>query len=316
MTVKRQPAHLPRHRPAGTAAARIADTLRTILARGLNLTNGTLRFIDSTFCPPSAAELAAILQQDAASERDSLLELLFSPDEALQIELEDRLGQLRGEEPPSVEEVVAGLATAPQAVAFRFPDGRGVLEVVMTAPLARRLVSGLGVDRVLPNTVAEAIAAKVPGPSGQRLRVMLRNARFDFSPSKNEFLNALIPKLDVHDEDAWRCFAFALELLAEIEEPADVYAALAARKKWLARALHHGRRLREHLAQSNVETLLSRGQRLAWVDEGSARRQMGYIDRICGAAFGRIPSVDADGWSQTLDIEASRDAADLLRRLS
>jgi hypothetical protein len=302
--------------PAGTAAARIADTLRVILARGLNLTDETLRFIDSTFSPPSAAALAVILQEDSAPESDSLLELLFSPDEPLQIELEERLGLPPGEEAPSAEEVVGRLVAAPQAVAFRFPDGRGVLEFVMTAPLARRLVSGLGIDRVLPHAVAEVIAANVPGPAGQRLRVMLRNARFGFTPSKSELLCALIPKLDVQEEDDWVCLAFALELLAEIEEPAEIYPALVARKKWLAKALHHGRRLRAHLAQSNVETLLSRGQRLAWVDEALARRQMGHIDRICGAVFGRIPSVDADGWSQTLDIEASPDAADLLRRLS
>ena len=67
------------------SVARIADTLRAILARGLDLTPDTLRFIDSTFSQPSAAELAAILKDDDAPEGDSLLELLFAPDDALQI---------------------------------------------------------------------------------------------------------------------------------------------------------------------------------------------------------------------------------------
>ncbi len=314
MTAKRHALRARCRRPSAVAAARIADTLREILMRGLDLTNETLRFIDSTFSQPSAAELAAILQADTAPERDSLLELLFSPDEPLQIELEGRLSRPQGEQPPAAEDVVAGLVATPLAVAFRFPDGRGVLEVDMTTPLARRLVTGLGIDRVLPKGIAEAIAANVPGPGGQRLRVMLRNARFGFAPAKNEFLFALIPHLDVQDEDGWKAFAFALELLSEMEASADIYPALAARKKWLAKALHHGQRLREHLAQSNFETLLSRGQRLIWVDEALARRQMGYIDRICSAVFGRILPVDADGWSQSVDIEVLQNAADLRQR--
>ena len=72
-------------------AARIAADLQEILARGLDLSAETVRFIDSTFAHPSAAELSALLTDDAVPERDSLLELLFSPDEALQIELEGRL---------------------------------------------------------------------------------------------------------------------------------------------------------------------------------------------------------------------------------
>ncbi len=300
--------------PSASAAADIAAALRAILTRGLDLSETTVRFIDSTFSHPSAAELAAIIDDDADPERDSLLALLFSPDEPLQIDLESRLSRLQGGT-PSAEEVVARLAAAQLAVMFRFPDGRGVLEVGLTAQLARRLVHGLGIDRVLPAGVDETIEAAVPGRCGRRLRVMLRNARFDFTPAGSEFICALIPKLDIQDEDGRECFAFALELLAEPGASAEVYTALAARQKWLVRALHQGQRLREQLAQSNFETLLSQGQRLAWVDETLVRRQMGFIDRICIAVFGRLPPVDASGRPRAVNIEGLPDVADLMRRL-
>lgn len=315
MTAKRRAAQSPGRMPSASAAADIAADLREILARGLDLPEATVRFIDSTFSHPSATELAQIIDDDANPERDGLLALLFSPDELLQIELESRLSRLPGET-PSAEEVVARLAAAPLPVRFRFPDGRGVLEVPLAAPLAHLLIHGLGIDRVLPAGVDEAIEATVPGRSGGRLRVMLRNARFDFTPARCEFLCTLIPKLDIQDEDDRACFAFALELLAELEASAVVYTALAARKKWLARALHHGQRLREQLAQSNFETFLSQGQRLAWVDEPLIRRQMGFIGRICIAVFGRLTPVDPSGQPQAVDIEGLPDVADLMQRLT
>ncbi len=315
MTARRRTVQTRDPMPTAPAAADIAADLREILTRGLDLSETTVRFIDSTFSHPSAAELAAIIDDDADPERDSLLALLFSPDEPVPIELESRLSRLQGET-PSAEEVVARLVAPPLPVRFRFPDGRGVLEVVLATALASRLIHGLGIDRVLPAGVHETIAAAAPGRCGNRLRVMLRNARFDFTPARSEFLCTLILKLGIQDEDGWECFAFALELLAEPEASAEVYTALAARQKWLARALHYGQRLREQLAQSNFETLLSQGQRLAWVDEPLVRRQMGFIDRIGLAAFGRIPPVDAAERPQAVDIEGTPDVADLMQRLA
>ena len=301
--------------PSTSAAADIAADLREILARGLDLSEETLRFIDSTFSHPSATALAKIIDDDADPERDGLLALLFSPDEPLQIELESRLSRLPGET-PSAGDVVARLTAAPLPVRFRLPDGRGVLEVPLTVPLAHLLIHGLGIDRVLPAGVDEAIEATVPGRSGRRLRVMLRSARFDFTPARCKFLCTLIRKIDIRDEDDRACFAFTLELLAELEASAEVYPALAARKKWLVRALHHGQRLREQLAQTNFETFLSHGQRLAWVDEPLIRRQISFIDRICVVIFGRLTPVDPNGQPQAVDIEGLPDVADLMQRLT
>jgi hypothetical protein len=273
-------------------AADIAGKIREVLERGMDLSSETLRFIDGTFSHPSAAELQAVLADEASVERDSLLELLFSPDEALQVELENLLA-LAPRASAEPQEVAACLTLAPLAVIFRFPDGRGQLQVALTPPLARRLSSELRMERSLPAPAAEAIDAKLAGRARQRLRVMLRNARCDFTPPITEFLCALIPRLEVDDDEGRECLAFALELLAEGGAAEDIPAALAARKRWLVKALHHSHRQREHLSQANVETLLSRGQRLTWVDEAATRRQIVFIDRICLAVFGDIPAVDS-----------------------
>jgi hypothetical protein len=299
---------------SSASAAEIAAKIREILERGMDLSPETLRFIDGTFSDPSAAEVEAILKDEASVERDSLLELLFSPDEALQVELENLLA-LPHRSSPDAQEVAARLTMAPLPVIFRFPDGRGELQVALTPPLARRLTSGLRIGRNLPAPAVDAIDVNFSGRTRQRLRVMIRNARFDFTPAKTEFLCALIPRVDVQDDDGRECFAFAMELLAERGEPEDIYATLVARRKWLAKALHFSQRQREYLAQSNVETLLSQGQRLTWVDEASSRRQIGFIDRICLAVFGAIPQIDSDPLAQEVEIDGIQDVADLMRRL-
>jgi hypothetical protein len=303
------------YRMPSATATDIAAKIREILERGMELSPETLRFIDGTFSHPSAAELQSILTDDALLERDSLLELLFSPDESLQLELENLLA-LPQQGDPDAEEVAVRLAMTPLAVSFRFADGRGELQVALTLPLARRLTSALRIGRDLPAPVAGRINACGTAPARRRLRVMLRNARFDFTPAKTQFLCTLIPRLDVQDEDGRQCFAFALELLAELGGMEDFDKALAGRKQWLTRALHHSQRQREHLARSNVETLLSQGQRLTWVDEAAARRQIGFIDRIGLAVFGVIPQIDFSSPAQEIEIDGIPDVADLMRRLT
>ncbi len=161
------------------------------------------------------------------------------------------------------------------------------------------------------NNVAEAV-----GCQRLRLRVLIRGARFDVLPPRKEFLCTLIERLGLEDEAGWGCFAFALELLAEIGQEADIYAALAERKKLLLKALNHGRRQREHLAAASIEILVSRGQRLTSVDEAASRRQMAFIDRICLAVFGRIAHFELTGPEETLEFGGAKDITDLMRRLT
>jgi hypothetical protein len=299
--------------PSTPAETAIALRIREILAAGAELSPEVMRFVDSTFSVPSTAELAAILSSEADGERESLLELLFSPDESLQIEIEELLAAAP---PPGPQEdrIVASLCRPALSVAFRLAGGRGVVKVAMTPPLARRFVHHLNAHRRIPEPVAAAAAPRLTDRARLRLRVLLRNARFDFSPTKTEFLCRLTGQLDFTEDGGWEALAFALELLAEVGPGADIGRALEERKKLLVKALHHGRQLREQLAADNIETLLSRGQRLTWVDETATLRQLDFIDRICRAAFGRIVHLDPVGPDETVAFSGLPDLADFLRR--
>lgn len=293
----------------------IARRIRDILERGIDLSPGVMRFIDTTFPDPSADELTALLADESNSDRDSLLELLFSPDESIHVDLEELL--LRPAAGDIDPDQVTELLCRPALWAgFRLPDGRGWLRACMTPPLARRFVHQLRIDRQIPGPIAAAIDARSAGRQRLRLRVLVRGARLDVLPSQMGFLCTLIERLGLEDEAGWECFAFALELLAEIGHAADICAALADRKKLLIKALNHSRRQRDHLAGANIEILMSRGERLTSVDEAACRRQLTGIDRLCLAAFGRIAHFEVTGPEDAIEVSNPQDIAEVMRRLT
>ena len=228
--------------------------------------------------PPSPAD-------ESASERDPLLELLFAPDEAFQVELEETLAGRRLD-----EEWVAGLLCRPPLqVRFRFPDAREALGLEMTPPLARHFVSQLRIERSIPADLSQALESAAAAGERHRARVLIRNARVQLTDETVAFLRDCLTQVGLRDGQAWECLSCALDVLADGQHPADIFQALADRKRWLVKALTRGRKQGELLGQANIETLISQGARLTVIDEEDTRRRIGCIDRICAAVFGRLP---------------------------
>ena len=73
----------------------VAQKIIDILQSELTLNADTLHYIDSTFSNPSIGELEELLQDESSCETDSLIELLFFPDESVQMQLEEVLGETR-----------------------------------------------------------------------------------------------------------------------------------------------------------------------------------------------------------------------------
>jgi hypothetical protein len=265
--------------------ARVASRIRELLARGVTLGPQVLHFIDSTCFNPTAAELAALAADESASERDPLLALLFAPDEAFQVELEETLAGRRLD-----EEWVAGLLCRPPLqVRFRFPDTREAVGLEMTPPLARHFVCQLRIERSIPADLSQALESAADAGERHRARVLIRNARVQLTPATVAFLRDCLTQVGLRDGQAWECLSFALDVLADGQHPADIFQALADRKRWLVKALTRGRKQGALLDQTNIETLMSQGARLTVIDAEQTRHRIGCIDRICAAVFSRLP---------------------------
>ena len=269
-----------------TPYRRLAEAIRRILQDGLTLEPQVLHYIDSTFADPGIGELEAILSADGGGEAESLLELLFFPDEAMQVQLEPLLEEL-GLQARDLEAVVAELVREPMAVVLRFPDKRGVLNLELPLAHARQLVSRLNIHKHLPQRLREAIRMGVAPDLRDPVKVRIRNAHWQPTGVRVDFLCRLVTSEDLRGEDFLDCLDFALGWLEELQNGQDPFDALMDKKKFYFLSLQVARQQEEYLQKYNTETLLLQGRRIAAIDKDEVRQEMFLIDRISRAVFGK-----------------------------
>jgi hypothetical protein len=269
----------------------IAARLVRLLSRETALGQGSVRFIDSTFSNPSAAEIARRLADESDPERDGLLELLLSPDEDHRVAIEPLLEPDANVDEP---EIARRLLRDVGRVRFRLPDGRGAFEIVLTAALARGFVAGLAIGRRIPAELRAALQPIADDRDRLLACVTLRHAGLNFTPARTGILGRIVGRPETGGRRFRDCLAFALELLKSVDTEEALWTFLCARKRRLLEALGDARRRDELLARAGFEVAQSRGRRLGWVDRAAAEQELGFIDRVCRCVFGRTPHAGAD----------------------
>lgn len=264
----------------------LEQTIETIWRQGLTLTPDALHYIDSTFSNPSLPELEEILGDDANCEKDSLLELIFFPDPALQVQLEDLLesGNFQVEDE---EKISRRLAAKKLQTTLLFPAGRGRLPLAVPGWAIGRFISHLNIFKKPDPALVDAIRRYVPQAHQALCKVKLRNARFDFTANKISFLTVFFKKMAVDFKIVIDAYEFLLSFFEELEDDSDLYRALGRKKRFYFQNLQKSQRFRAQLKDSNMETLYLQGVRIPYFNTDEARRRIGQIDRICYAMFGQ-----------------------------
>ena len=266
---------------------RVAAAVRALVINGVEAGPAVRRFIESAFLNPTAADLQALLEAEAAEAGAPLLELLFSPDEEQQAAIEPLLPD-KGLTATQEAALMDGLCRPPLEVAFRLSPAEGRLVASATPALARRFVSALNTVRPVPGALAQAIDSGTDPAQGARLRVCVRNSRVRWTPAKAAAAAAYVRAGGSRGPEGLSCFKTVLEILAEPDTGAELFAVFAGRRQALALALERDRRQARLLARANIETLASSGVRMAAIDAADTRRRMACIDRFTLAAFGRV----------------------------
>lgn len=264
----------------------LADEIKAIISEGIVLSDDVVHFIDSTFSNPTIDELQAILDDDTNCESDTLMELLFFPDESIQMRLEEILEQCRPQKEDE-DKILASLCQTPLPVTFHFEDGRGSLKLPIPEDVIRQFLVRLNISKHLDANLTESIRNYGDEANTNRFKVKIRNSRFSPSDSKIEFLCRLFDKLGTGSNDIFECLEFVLEFLDEVKKDGDVYQALMAKKKFYFISLQKAKKLDARLEKHNVETLLMQGERVALIDQVDARKKMRIIDHISRAVFGK-----------------------------
>ena len=269
----------------------LAGELRRHLAGGLTPGREVMNYIDSTFSHPSLEELTALLEDENNCERDSLLALLFTPDESLQISLEPLL-EASAFTAGDRSTIVRCLTDPPPVVEMDLPDDRGRIQLSMPASGAERFVDLMHPEKQLPAVLKNAIRAHVDEEVATRIKVMLRNSRCRLGRRDVAYVSRCLQKFDAGCEEDLACLEYALCILADSPAPADLYQVLARRKKLFFKQLQNALKLRKMLRGSNPETVMLRGGPIGSIDTAEAGRLIAMIDRISTALFGRTEPLE------------------------
>lgn len=294
----------------------LARQIRKILEGGITLSDDVIHYIDSTFSNPSIEALRAILQDDSNCEKDSLVELLFFPDETMQLELEELLEDLQLNR-HDVDEVLEALCREPMPVTMRLPEGRGTLNLSLPHEVAPGFIARLHISKHLDVELREAIDRHAAKKKRFGYKVKIRNSRFTPDRKKIQFLCEFFAKLDPQSHDFSTCLDFALALLDELGKDQDLYPALMAKKRFYLRSLQKAKKQDTQLQKSNLETMLSHGKRVILVDQADARKKMLIIDRISRAIYGKTEYFeDLHPGGNAIDFRSDQDIGDIIKRLS
>jgi hypothetical protein len=177
----------------------VAEKIIDILRSGLAINADTQHYIDSTFSNPSVGELEDLLQDESSCETDSLMELLFFPDESVQLQLEEMIADthFQNRDEREIQNRVCSTALQTQ---IRFTDGRGTLEMMVTPSNAAQFIERLNLSRCPDPKLRSAIARYVHQRLQIRCKVRLRNTRPITSPNKISFLQAFFKKLQIAND--------------------------------------------------------------------------------------------------------------------
>ena len=244
------------------------------------------------------------------------MELLFFPDESMQLQLEELLENLRPR-PQDENELLDFLCREPLQVVFRFPEKNEMLNLALPPEVAPVLISRLHIAKNLDWKLRDAINNHAASGVRNRYKVKFRNSRFSFDENKIQFLCDFFEKLGPESYDFDECLDFALALLDEIKEDTEIYRALMAKKKFFLRSLEKAKQLEAQLQKGNLETLLLEGKRIILVDKADARKKMLIIDRISRAVYGKTEYFEEfHSGEDRLEFRSDQDIQDIIKKLS
>jgi len=292
----------------------LADEIRRILREGIELSTDVVEFIDSTYASPNAEEILAIFNADSDADRDTLLELIFTPDQHIQEILEPILGR-HGFSPQEETMLLDQLCHPTLQCVLIFPDSRREVTVSPPVWVYETFLSRLYITRKLPEEIEGAIAQTFDAPLRWRIRVHFRNMQVNFTKSQIDCLCRYMATVDSQHPSFFPNLEFLTQFLSGLGSTGDIYASLMAHKEACLSQLEQAMKQEKALAENNMETLLLRGERILHYDKDGLIRDIAAIDDISLAVFGKTEALLPKGSTINLGEYQGREDLDRLIKL-
>jgi hypothetical protein len=263
-----------------------ASVIQAIFEEGLPVSQDSQHFILSTFCMSDIRELKALITDPSNCESDSLIELIYFPDESIQLRLEDQL-ELQGFQQKDQETILAYLLSCRGNTLFRFEGLQPVLTIKTLENGARSFLARLNISRHLHPELIKVIDRVTETKQGRKYKVWLRNMVIPLRERDSTFIKNLFLKMGDRKEKFHEYLYFSLRLLEESQNNTDLLESLLQHKQRCLRHLQQNDRLEAYRRNHNMETLMAHGIRIPHMDKQALLLQVILVDDICLALFNR-----------------------------
>lgn len=265
--------------------SKMAKHIRATFDNGFRIDDAVCRYLENTLPDPSPAAVAAILKDADDSESHSLIELVFFPDEDMQITLEPLVGSVDVTRQDQ-RDLIDHLTAIPIDTSIYFPVHGKRIHLTMPEMGVRQFVKRLNLTYHLSLKLTQSIENNLPEAVGLKARVLLRNTSKCFSDRQTNLLAEIFKNLDHTLADYWDCINFMLNVLPEITPQTNAHNFFIKKKQEHFRLVQKAEQFMENLHRSNMETLMLQGERAVNIDSHHSRKAMRWIDQICAALFG------------------------------
>jgi hypothetical protein len=265
---------------------KFALAVQAVFEEGLFLNQDSHHFIFSTVSISNIRELETLIADPACCEGDSLIELIYFPDEGIQIRLEDRLQSERFQHKDE-QTILKQLLSCRGETLVRFDGLEPVLVIATPESGVRAFLSRLNITRHLDPELIRIMGQTAGRIQGTKYSVWLRNMVMELRDREIDFLKNLFLKMDARHDRFHEYFGFSLRFLEESQNNPDLFQSLMQHKHRCLRHLHQNDRLEAYRRDHNIETLMAHGIRIPHMDKQALLLQIALADDICLALFDR-----------------------------
>ena len=269
----------------------LAEKIRHIFKEGLFVDQAAIHYLDSTFSNHSIHTLTAVIQDPSDCEREPLIELLYFPDESIQVQLEPFFENAAFEKDDELT-VLKHLCSSLGETLFHFPDNQSTWKIQTPVSGAQAFLYRLNISNNLDKRLITAMHPVTRNVDGNRYKVKIRNAGIDLDQKKIDCLEAFFLKLDPDCEGFLERFHFILHFLGEWKGAGNLYDALTDKKRLYFMQLQQASKFETLRKDRNMETLMMMGIRSPHMDRQDITRKIAMIDDISLAIFGKTVYVN------------------------
>jgi hypothetical protein len=263
----------------------LIDEIEDIFSAGIPIDSGVLRFISAMGEAPTPAFFARVFTDEGDSEAESLIELIFFPDEQIQIRLEPLLEAACFDAADEAVLIDTLTDRCPQALLHL--SGK-TLPVKVTVPSGAisAFVHRLHIGRKLSPRLIATIDSKTIPKTQPLLKVRLRNSVLTQTPSEIDFLCLFFEKMKEASADFFSTFDFLVSFLGECRNETDYRPALIRMRQKYELLADRAVQFESRLARSNMETLMLQGDRPSAMSVAEARERIARIDMLLHTLYG------------------------------